>query len=303
MVQVLISGGTGLVGKALCNKLQAKAYDVAILSRHKNTNSPYKCFYWNPNEDKIDSEAIASSDYIIHLAGANIAEKRWTPQRKKIILESRIQSAKLIFDEVQKQQKNLKAFISASAVGYYGSITSEQIFSEGDKAANDFLGRTCQQWEEAANQFNELGIRTTILRTGLVLNKQGGALSKMIIPVKLGLASALGNGKQYLPWIHIDDLCEIYIKAIEDNTMKGAYNAVAPEHQTNLSFTQTLAQVLKKPFWFPNIPTFLIKSLLGEMSELLLTGSRISASKLLSTGFTYKFPKLDKALVNLLEKD
>jgi len=302
MAHILISGGSGLVGKALCTKLRDKGHDVAILSRNKDIRASHKSFYWDPESNEIDPEAITTSDYIIHLAGANIAEKSWTPKRKNVLLESRVRSAKLIFNEVKRQNKNLKAFISASAIGYYGLITSERIFSEGDRPADDFLGRTCQKWEEAANQFCELGVRTTILRTGLVLDKQGGALSKMLIPVKMGLASPLGNGKQYLPWIHIDDLCEIYIKAIEDNTMKGAYNAVAPEHHTNLSFTKTLAQVLKKPFWFPNIPTFLIKSLLGEMSMLLLTGSRISASKLLSTGYTYKFPKLDKALINLLEE-
>ena len=179
MTQVLISGGSGLVGKTLCKKLQAKGYDVAILSRTNKTRS--KTYLWDPQNNQIDPEAIASSDYIIHLAGANIAEKRWTASRKRLILDSRIQSANLIFNEVRKQKKEMKAFISASAVGFYGAVTSDKIFTEEQSASDDFLGQTCGKWESSAQQFETLNIRTTILRTGLVLNKKGGALSKMII--------------------------------------------------------------------------------------------------------------------------
>lgn len=298
MTQVLISGGSGLVGKTLCKKLQTKGYSVAILSRTKNKN--LKTYLWDPQNNKIDPEAIDSSDYIIHLAGANIAEKRWSPSRKKDILDSRVESANLIFEEVKKQNKELKAFISASAVGYYGALTSDRVFTEKDHAANDFLGQTCFEWENAAKQFETLGIRTVILRTGLVLNKNGGALSKMIIPIKLGLGSALGNGNQYIPWIHIDDLCEIYIKAIEDSQMAGAFNAIAPDFQTNKSLTHMLSNALNKPYWLPNTPAFLLKFILSKMSVLLLKGSRVSSDKILKTGFTFRFPKLEKALKDLL---
>ncbi len=301
MAQVLISGGTGLVGKALCEKLQAKGYDIAILSRSKKNNKTFKTYLWDPQNNQIDPKAIASSDYIIHLAGANIADKKWTTSRKKLILDSRVQSADLIFNEVKKQEKEMMAFISASAVGCYGAITSDKIFTEEDSFADDFLGHTCQKWEQAAEQFQTLNIRTTILRTGLVLNKQGGALEKMLIPVKMGLASAIGNGRQYLPWIHIDDLCELYIKAIEDNQMEGVFNAVAPDFQTNKSFTQALAKALQKPFFLPNIPAFLLKIILGEMSNLLLKGSRVSSNKILKFVFIFKFPKLGSALKDLLK--
>ena len=301
MIQVLISGGSGLVGKALCEKLQAKGYDVAILSRSKKNNTPFKTYLWDPQNNQIDSEAIASSDYIIHLTGANIAEKKWTASRKKLILDSRVQSANLIFNEVKKQNKELKAFISASAIGYYGAITSDKVFTEEDSFADDFLGHTCKKWEQAAEQFQTLNIRTSILRTGLVLNKQGGALSKMLIPVKMGFASSIGNGKQYLPWIHIDDLCELYIRTIENISMEGVFNAVAPDFQTNKSFTQALAKTLNKPFFFPNIPAFLLKLVLGEMSVLLLKGSRVSADKLLKNGFVFKFQKLNTALKDLFK--
>jgi len=301
MVQVLISGGSGLVGKALCEKLQAKGYDVAILSRNKKNDTTFKAYLWDPIRNQIDSNAIASSDYIIHLAGANIANKRWTASRKRFILDSRVESANLIFNEIKKQNKELKAFISASAVGYYGAVTSDKIFTEEHPASDDFLGQTCLSWEQATKQFEKLGIRTAILRTGLVLNKQGGALSKMLIPIKMGLASAIGNGRQHLPWIHIDDLCELYIKAIEDDLMGGVFNAVAPDFQTNKSFTQTIAQSLNKPFFLPNTPAFLLKLVLGEMSILLLEGSRVSADKLNKLGFTFKFPKLGSALKDLLK--
>jgi len=301
MTQVLISGGSGLVGKSLCEKLYSKGYDVAILSRKPNANGKFKTYYWDILNKQIDPEAIASSDYIIHLAGANIAEKRWTTSRKKLILDSRVESTNLLFEEVKKQNKRLKAFISASAVGYYGAVTSDKIFTEEDKAANDFLGQTCQKWEKAARQFENLNIRTTILRTGLVLTKKGGALSKMLIPVKLGVASAIGSGKQHIPWIHIDDLCEIYIKAIDDEQMAGAYNAVTPDFQTNLSFTKALAKTLNKPYFFPNVPTLLLKFILGDMSKLLLKGSRVSADKLNKHRFTFEFPKLDSALNDLLK--
>jgi len=303
MAQVLISGGSGLVGKSLCEKLHANGYDVAILSRNSNANSRFKTYYWNLQNKQIDPQAIASSDYIIHLAGSNIAEKRWTTSRKQLICDSRVESANLLFEEVKKQNKKLKAFISASAVGYYGAVTSDKIFTEEDKAANDFLGQTCQKWEQAVEQFQEQNIRTTILRTGLVLTKKGGALSKMLIPVKLGVASAIGSGNQHIPWIHIDDLCEIYIKAMEDEQMAGAYNAVTPGFQTNLSFTKALAKTLNKPCFFPNVPTLLLKFILGDMSVAILNGSRISTKKLISTGYDYKYPKLRLALEDLLNKN
>ncbi|MRT94462.1 TIGR01777 family oxidoreductase [Ancylomarina sp. 16SWW S1-10-2] len=299
MAQVLISGGSGLVGKTLCEKLKTKGYDVAILSR--SNKSEFKTYLWNPAKNEIDPEAISSSDYIIHLAGANIAEKRWSKSRKELIVDSRVKSANLIFNEVKKQNKELKAFISASGVGYYGAITSEEIFTEESRVANDFLGETCAKWESAAKQFETLNIRTTMLRTGIVLTKQGGALSKMSIPVKLGLASALGNGKQYLPWIHIDDLCEIYIKAIEDTDMNGIFNAVAPDSQTNKSFTQTLAKTLNKPYWLPNTPSFLLNMILGEMSVIVLEGSRAASDKILKRGYAFKFPKLEDALNEILK--
>jgi hypothetical protein len=201
---------------------------------------------------------------------------------------------------LDKKNNRLKAYITASGTGYYGAITSEKIFSEQDSAADDFLGQVCEKWEQIADKFSERGFRSVKIRTAVVLSNRGGALSKMLIPVKLGIGSAIGSGNQYFPWIHIDDLCNIYIKAIEDATMNGAYNAVSPEFLTNRQFTQTIARHLKKPFWFPPIPSWAIRILFGKMSQILLTGSRISAKKIQDSGFVFKYPKLQDALKQLI---
>lgn len=206
----------------------------------------------------------------------------------------------MIFEKLKENTNQVKAFISASAIGYYGAISTEKVFSENDQPANDFLGETCRQWEQSADRFEELGIRVVKIRTGLVLAKHGGALAKMITPIKLGIGSAIGNGRQYLPWVHIEDLCDIYIKAIEDIQINGAYNAVAPDHKTNRDFAETLAHVLKKPLWFPNIPAILMKIIFGKMSVMLLKGSRVSSEKITNAGYKFKFPHIKEALVNLL---
>lgn len=297
METVLITG-KGLVANYLGAQLLAQGYHVKYLSRTASDQT----YTWNIDKGYIDENAISFADYIIHLAGANISEKRWTAKRKKEIIDSRTKSTQLIFKEVKKQNKNLKAFISASAVGYYGAITSDKIFKEDDPPANDFLGEVCNQWEQAADNFKSLGIRTVKVRIGVVLTEQGGALEKMIPPVKMGIGSAIGAGKQYLPWIHIDDLCSIFIKALEDVKMKGAYNAAASDFKTNKEFTKTLAQVLNKPFWVPSIPAIIMKIMFGEMAVILLEGSRISADKIKGTGFKFKFTDLKNALTHLLKK-
>lgn len=286
-MNIVISGGTGLIGRHLSKKLREAGYSVSVLSRSE------------PESVK----AIDEADYIVHLAGANIGAGRWTARRKKEILSSRVETAEMIFKRVAALPgtPRLKAFISASATGYYGAVTTDHIFTENDPAATDFLGETCRLWEAAADRFQELGVRTVKLRTGVVLTAKGGALAKMSLPVKLGLGSAMGSGAQYLPWIHIDDLCSIYIKAIEDAQMQGAFNAVAPDQINNKEFTRSLARALQKPFWLPPIPALLMKLLFGEMSSLLLKGSRVSADKITQAGYSFRFPKLEEAFRDLYE--
>ena len=302
METILISGGTGLVGRHLSKKLKAKGYNVAILSR-KSRQDPYISTYaWDIDKKEIENKAIETADYIIHLAGENIGNKRWSAKRRQLIIDSRVKTGQLLFEKTKENKKRLKAFISASAIGYYGTIASDKIFHETDPPSNDFLGEVCRKWEQSADSFMKLGIRTVKIRTGIVLTKKAGALEKMILPIKIGIGSPIGNGRQYMPWIHIDDLCGIYIKAIEDIQINGAYNAVAPEYITNRDFMRTLALVLKKSFWFPKIPSIIIKIIFGKMSIVLLKGKRVSSEKIIKSGYKFIFPNLDGALSNLFIK-
>lgn len=291
MAKILITGGTGLVGTKLTEMLLYKKHTVVILSRNPKKENEFK---WDVSKNYIDEKAFLNIDYIIHLAGAGIADKRWSEKRKKIIVDSRVKTANLIFDYITKLKIDIKGFISASGIGYYGAITTDKIFKETDKVGNDFLGEVCQKWENAAHQFKNLNIPVTILRTGVVLSKTGGALDKMKTPI----ISPLGSGKQYLPWIHIDDLCEMYIKSIENN-LTGIFNAVAPEHHTSKTFSKALAKSINRPFISVNAPSFMLKLLFGEMSKILLEGSRISAKKIEGANFNFQFPKLKTALKNL----
>jgi uncharacterized protein (TIGR01777 family) len=303
METILITGGTGLVGKELCKQLTAKGYSVILLSRSKNIKTEIPSYYWDYTKGEIDLEAIEKADYIMHLAGENVSTGRWTSNRKKNIIDSRVKTTELLLKKVKEKKKPLKAFITASGTNYYGTVTVDTVFTETDAVANDFLGEVCKYWEAAADNFKNSGIRTIKIRTGVVLSKQGGALEKMTIPIKLGIGSALGSGKQYMPWIHIDDLCAIYIKAIEDTNMQGAYNAVAPQHINNKEFWKAVSRELKKPFWFPAVPAFLITLLFGEMGSIVLKGSRVSCEKMKKAGYTFKFASLESALHDLLKKD
>ena len=295
MKKVLITGGTGLIGKRLSFLLASRGYEVRILSRSNSLKNNYKTFLWNVSEKYINDSAFEGLNHIIHLAGAGIADKRWSEKRKKEIIASRVASTNLLYNTVKRLKTPLSSFISASATGYYGSVTTETIFEEIDKPAKDFLGKVCSLWENSIFQFNEIKIRTVALRTGIVLSKDGGALKKMKTPV----ITALGNGKQYMPWIHIDDLCELYIKAIQDEQFKGAFNAVSSEHISNLSFSKKISKIFNHPFLAIGVPSFILQIVFGEMSTIILNGSRISANKIQQAGFKFKFENLEKALKNL----
>ena len=292
MEKVLISGGSGLIGKRLSFLLRSKGYEVRILSRTQKSESEYPTYVWNIENGTIDQAAFDQVDHIIHLSGSGIADKRWTEKRKQDIINSRVESTQLLLQNVKDLQIPLKTFISSSAIGYYGAVTSETIFDETSSPADDFLGKVCALWEQSAFQFAKENIRTVAIRTGIVLSKNGGALAKMKTPI----ISPLGSGKQYMPWIHIDDLCNIYIKAIEDEKMTGVYNGVAPEHQTNTSFSKILAKAVKRPFLPIGVPGFLLKMIFGEMAAILLEGSRVSSQKIQDTGFSFQFPDLSSAL-------
>ncbi|MDF2930791.1 MAG: hypothetical protein K0R36_122 [Chryseobacterium sp.] len=297
---IVITGASGSVAKVLAKKLENE-YSVRFLTRTKKHENDFE---WNIEKGTIDEKAFENVNHIIHLAGANISEKRWSDERKKEIISSRVDSAQLIFRTLQKKNIRLKSFISASATGIYGAITSQTIFREEDEKGNDFLSEVVILWEKAADEFSEKGIaeRVVKIRTSVVLSEKDGALKKMAVPVKLGIGSPIGTGRQYIPWIHMDDLCEVYEFALKNENMSGAYNASAPQHTDNENFTKEIAEVLNKPMFMPNIPGFMMKILFGELSVVLLEGSRTSSEKLQNAGFTFKFPELKSALKDLLNK-
>jgi len=302
--KVLISGGSGLVGQRLSELLLKKGYEVSHLSRSKgNSNDNIKTIIWDVKNQKVDAAAIAPFDHIVNLSGAGIVDKAWTDKRKKVLLESRTKSVNLLKKSIVRNDKKPKTFVSASAVGYYGLITSEHIFKENDSDGNDFLAETCVAWESAVDEIAAIDIPTTKIRTGLVLTDKGGALKEIAKPIKLGFGAALGSGKQYLPWIHIDDLCGMYIHAIE-NKLDGAFNAAVPatEQLSNAALTKAVAKVLKKPLWMPNVPAFALRIIMGSRALLVLKGSRVSVTKIQKTGYKFKYLKITDALKAIYEK-
>jgi uncharacterized protein (TIGR01777 family) len=300
---VLISGGSGFVGKHLTALLIEKGYSVSILSRSEKQDTTEISFYkWDVDHDYLEEEAIRKADYIIHLAGENIAEKKWTSKRKSEIVNSREKSTHLIYSVLKKQNKKLDAFISASATGIYGAFNGEKICTEETPPANDFLGSTCQKWEQANDFIENLNIRTVKIRTGLVLGENEGILKKLVPIFKAGFGSALGSGKQYMPWIHIDDLCKIYLEAIENTNMNGAYNAAVKDNTSNAVFSKTLAKIYGYTIWLPNVPAFLLRFVMGEMSKMILTGQRVSSKKIKKLGFEFQFTNLEVALRDCLKK-
>ncbi|HIP48555.1 MAG TPA: TIGR01777 family protein [Lutibacter sp.] len=300
METILIAGGTGLIGKHLSSYLKDKGYHVRLLSRNKTKNPTFPTYIWNITTGYIEKNALKDVSYIINLAGANIGSKRWTKKRKNEILTSRIESAHLLFKEVQRTNTKLKGYITASAIGFYGALSTDKIFNENDKHATDFLGNVCYHWEKASNIFEEKKIRTVQIRTGVVFTPTGGALEKMTQPIKLGFGATLGKGTQYMPWIHIADLCRLYEFALSNSELKGAYNAVVPSHITNKEFTQLLAKQLDKRIWLPNIPSPVLRILLGEMASIILYGSRVSSEKIIKMGFNFKYSLLSESLDNLI---
>jgi hypothetical protein len=291
--RVLLGGGSGLVGNRLKELLTKKDYDVWILSR--SSEGKENAIEWDVKKQNLDAEKIQDFDHIINLTGAGIVDEPWTDARKKEIIDSRVKSTELLAKAISQNSKKPESFVSASAVGFYGFVTGEHIFKESDKPGTDFLAETCELWEQSTDSIKKLGIPTALVRIGIVLDKNGGALKEMAKSVKLYAGAALGTGKQYLPWIHIDDLCHMFIHAME-NKLEGPFNAGAPNQVNNKTFTKVLAKVLNRPFFLPNVPAFMMKLILGTRALLVLEGSRVSPEKIQQTGFQFKFTELDAAL-------
>ncbi|MDX9771831.1 MAG: TIGR01777 family oxidoreductase [Bacteroidales bacterium] len=296
MQRVVITGGNGLIGRHLSSLLMANGYEVAHLSRTPSEDDDYRSYLWDPQSGYCDSAAFHDGDAIIHLAGANIGSRRWSRARKREIISSRVESAGLIYNSTVIAGKMPSVFITASATGIYGSIISDRIHLESDPPSDDFLAETCRLWEEAADRFTDAGIRVVKVRCAVVLSARGSALSKLTAPAGAGLIVRLGPGNQYFPWIHIDDLCRIYLKAVNDNAMAGPYNASAPQHITHDMLMREIARQRQLPVILPRIPAWLLRLILGEMAVALTTGSRISSSHITGTGYSFTYPDITSAL-------
>ncbi len=299
-MNILITGGTGLVGSRLTELLQAKGHQISYLSRSKKALPNIQVYEWNVNTNSIDAESIKKADVIINLAGAGVADKMWTDSYKKELRDSRILGTQLLINTLKTTQHNVKTFIQASAIGIYGLDTKDNWLAEDAAIGTDFLATLTKDWEKEANPIETFGIRTVKLRIGIVLSNKGGALKKLAMPVKLFVGAAIGSGQQYLSWIHIDDLCQMFIQSIENQNFKGVYNAAAPLPATNQEITKAIAKVLEKPLFLPNVPEFVLKMGMGEMAGIVLGGNRVSVDKIVKAGFKFEFTDLEKALKNLL---
>ncbi|MEO5889266.1 MAG: TIGR01777 family oxidoreductase [Ferruginibacter sp.] len=309
MQTVLITGGTGLIGRQLTKHLSAKGYQVIILTRKVPflmAADPNVTFaIWDVATQTIDLVALQKADYLIHLAGAGVVDKKWTAAYKNEIIKSRTESSAFLIETLKKNPNKVKTLVSASAIGWYGEDPSpgKDGFVETDKPAPGFLGETCKLWEESIEPVEELGIRLVKIRTGIVLSNEGGALPEFKGPVKFGVAGILGSGKQVVSWIHIDDLCRMYIEAIENDQLFGSYNGVAPGPVTNKELTMGIANHLKGKFYIPmHVPEFVLKIMLGDRSMEVLKSTTVSCEKIKKKGFTFLYPSIESALLMLCKK-
>lgn len=293
--KILIAGGSGIVGTALKNHFSQLGSQVNILSR--NASNPL--YQWNPKVGKLNKEALEEADIIINLSGASIAGSRWTPAYKKELRDSRIESTALLIQNIQELQAKPRHFIQASAIGYYPN-QSESV-EESTPSGNDFLAQLTAEWEAEASKLNTENCLLSILRLGIVLSPKGGYVEKTSLPAKLGLSAGLGSGKQFISWVHIDDLTRLFAFVIE-NELSGIYNAVADEPVTNRTITKAMASALKRPYFLPNIPAPILKIMFGDLSAELLSNHHVSNQKIKDKGFVFQYPLIQKAFNQIFKK-
>ena len=290
-----------MVGTRLTQILLLKGYTVAHLGRSKRPKKDVESYTWDIQDDFIEPGALENVKIVIHLAGAGVADQRWTEQRKLTILNSRVQSTRLLYQKLKQLPAEGRVFVSASAIGIYGWDTGDQWVDEQWEHGSGFLADVTQAWEQEVNRLNELDMRVAMLRIGIVLSEKGGALAKIAPSVRYHAGAVLGSGDQYMSWIHIDDLCHMFVKAIEDEKIQGPYNAVAPNPVTNRQFMKAMAKVLGKHILLPAVPPWALKIALGEMGQMLLGGNRVSSKRIDSTGFNFKFTEVEEAMRSLLK--
>jgi uncharacterized protein (TIGR01777 family) len=301
-MRILITGATGLVGEEVVKQCRKKGIAISYLTTRKSKitdNDNYQGFYWNPKTSTIDADCFNDVDTIIHLAGASIS-KRWTISCKNEIISSRIESTKLLIDTLKSTKHDVKQVISASAIGIYPDSQVHYYEENFNEIDDSFLAQVVQQWEQAVDGFLSLNIAVSKLRLGLVLSNHGGALPEMVKPIKLGFGSAFGTGKQWQSWIHITDLGRMFLY-IKKHRLSGVFNAVSPNPVTNQDLTKTIAELLDRPLFLPNIPKSFMKLVLGEMHTLLFLSQRVSSKKIEDLGFEFKYHHLQPALEDLLK--
>ena len=293
-MHILITGGTGLIGRALTEKLKSEGHTVAILSRSGGA------FIWNVRDGFMDPLAFEKVDAIVHLAGAGIAENRWTPARKKEIIDSRVESARLLANTLAGINHQVKTIVSASGIGYYGADTGESICTEISNSGMDFVAECTREWEKSMDPFAGLRLRVVKLRTGLVMSSQGGIFRVLARPVYWFLGAILGTGKQWQSWIHMEDLVEMFRLALTNSSASGVYNAVAPEPIRHREMMKLIADKMKRPLIFPPIPAWFLKVILGEMATLVTGGNFVSSEKIQKElSFTFKYSSFAEAIKKL----
>jgi len=297
-MNILITGGSGSLGQRLSALLLSKGHTVSFLSRTPGHDKDVITFTWDVDKGIIDEHCVDGVDTVIHLAGAGIADKRWTGERRKELIDSRVKSIRLIYELLKNRANKVTTVISASGIGYY-SDRGDELMRENDSPKGDFLSQICIEWENAVDEGESLGLRVLKFRTGVVLDKEAGALPAMAKPIKFYIGSPLGDGRQWIPWIHWQDAINMYLFGIENDGLKGVYNMVAPNPVTNAQLIKAVAVQLNKPLWAPKVPGFLLKALLGEMSVLVLGSTKVSDQKIKDAGFVFKFTNVEAALTEI----
>ena len=297
MQTILIAGGTGLIGDRLSALLQQKGYTVRLLSRKPKGAGQYA---WDPAKGTLDVAALEGVEAVINLAGAGIADGRWTAARKQLIIDSRVESARVLRTAFQKNNIFPKTYLSASAIGYYGNSGEHWMQEDTPPLDDSFMVQCCGAWENAAEEIGALGIRTVILRIGVVLAKEGGALPEFVKPLRFGLGAYFGNGQAWYSWVHRDDICQMFIWALENEQVAGVFNAVAPNPVRNIDLVKATAKAMRQPAVFAPAPPFALRLMLGEMSAVVLNSNRVSSEKIRAAGFHFSFPQVEGALAAAL---
>ncbi len=298
--KVLITGGSGTVAERLSKLLTNVGHEVVHLSRNENPQSSYKTYIWDVQKGEIDPSCVDGVDTIVHLAGAGIADKRWTDERKELLVKSRTDSIALVYKLLKEKPHQVKSVVSSSAAGFY-SDRGNSLLVEDNKPAHDFLGQCCIQWEQAVDAGVSLGLRVLKFRTGVILDKSSGALEQIAKPIKFGFGAPIGDGKQWISWIHLDDVAEMYKFGIENENLTGAFNMCSPHPLTNKELTKAIAKELHKPLWLPHVPAFALKLALGEMSAVVLGSTKMSSRKIEEVGFKFSYPNIQAALQEIYD--